>query len=556
MKKIICLILAVTLYSAFSLAQNAPKYEVRAVWLTTIGGLDWPHSYSQSSLSAKKQQQELCDILDSLKKANINTVILQTRIRGTVIYPSSIEPYDGCLSGIPGQSPGYDALRFAIDECHKRGMELHAWVVAIPVGKWNFLGCKNLRKRYGRMIRNIEDEGYMNPEDPATAEHIADVCAEITRNYDIDGIHLDYIRYPETWKIRVSLDKGRDYITRIVSKVHDAVKAIKPWVKMSCSPIGKHDDLSRYWSHGWNAKTTVCQDAQSWLRNGLMDALFPMMYFQGEQFFPFAIDWKEQSYGKIIAPGLGIYFLDKTQKDWSLDIISREMYVLRQYNMGHAYFRSKFFTDNTKGVFSFACNEFDRYPSLVPAMKWTSKVLPQAPTTMNIKHYTDRDVLSWNGARDFSGTSVYDSKVIDLFYNVYASESYPVDIDNVSNLIAVRTPSTNIIVPASSGQSLNYAITAIDRYGNESSPLMSAKAIGGMSVSTLANDGRRLRIPAKPVTLDADFIIIKSMAGNIVATMPYSTALDIHSIPEGVYTIHSLNRKGRTHRLGLFIIKR
>lgn len=77
----------------------APKHEVRAVWLTTIGGIDWPHSYSQSPYSAKKQQQELCQILDRLQQAKINTVLIQTRIRGTMIYPSDYEPWDGCLSG-------------------------------------------------------------------------------------------------------------------------------------------------------------------------------------------------------------------------------------------------------------------------------------------------------------------------------------------------------------------------------------------------------------------------------------------------------------------------
>ena len=121
-----------------------------------------------------------------------------------MIYPSRYEPWDGCLSGFPGKSPGYDALEFAIDECHKRGMELHAWVVTIPVGKWNSLGCKRLRQKFPGLIRNITDEGYMNPEMPETAEYLATLCKEITEKYDIDGINLDYIRYPETWKIKVS----------------------------------------------------------------------------------------------------------------------------------------------------------------------------------------------------------------------------------------------------------------------------------------------------------------------------------------------------------------
>lgn len=264
--------------------ESSPKYEMRAVWVTTIGGLDWPHSYAQSSRSIEKQQKELRRLLDDYQKVGINTVLLQTRIRGTVIYPSAMEPWDGCLSGFPGKSPGYDALKFAVDECHRRGMELHAWMVTIPVGRWEKLGCQSLRKRYPGLIRRIGTDGYMNPENAKTATYLADMCEEIVRNYDVDGVHLDYIRYPETWKLRVSGDQGRHNITTIVRAIHDRVKALKPWVKMSCSPIGKFDDLSRYWSHGWNAYSKVCQDAQGWLREGLMDALFPMMYFRENQF--------------------------------------------------------------------------------------------------------------------------------------------------------------------------------------------------------------------------------------------------------------------------------
>lgn len=109
--------------SAFS-RTTYPKHEERAVWLTTIGGLDWPSRYAQSPSSIERQQKELTDMLDRLRQANINTVMLQTRVRATTIFPSTaetgMEPWDGCLSGRPGVSPGYDALAFAIDECHRR----------------------------------------------------------------------------------------------------------------------------------------------------------------------------------------------------------------------------------------------------------------------------------------------------------------------------------------------------------------------------------------------------------------------------------------------------
>lgn len=513
---------------------DSPKHEVRAVWLTTIGGLDWPHHYEQSAHSAEIQQQELCSLLGQYQKAGINTVLIQTRVRGTVIYPSKYEPYDGCLSGFPGKSPGYDALKFAIDECHKRGMELQAWVVTLPVGKWDKLGCLRLRQRFPGLIRKIDADGYMNPEDPTTARYLADICKEITQNYDIDGIHLDYIRYPETWKMKVSKEQGRSNITRIVKAIHDSVKAIKPWVKMSCSPIGKFNDLSRYWSHGWNAYDKVCQDAQGWLKDGLMDELFPMMYFRNELFFPFAIDWAEQSYGKIVAPGLGVYFLDPKEGKWQLEDITREMYLLRKYHLGHTYFRGKFFTDDIQGIYRFA-QTFDGSPALVPAMTWESKALPAAPTHMQLTDNT----LSWQGTTPY--------------YNIYSSRTWPVDINDARNLVAVRLNTTTVSVPTAGRY---FAVTAIDRYGNESLPQQSHAKQSPTVFGLLPCCGGRLSLPAKSKVLDAQWLVIDNLMGQQMMVLPYkSRQADVRNLPPGYYQLRSLGNKGVSHRLGYFKVK-
>ena len=542
--------LILILFFQQSQAQDYPKREVRAVWITTIGGLDWPHSYSQSEFSAKKQQQEFCTILDRLKAANVNTVLLQTRIRGTVIYPSAYEPWDGCLSGKPGQSPGYDALKFAIDECHRRGMELHAWVVTIPIGKWNKLGAVTLRKKHPELCRKVNDEGYMAPEKEATASYIANICKEIADNYDIDGIHLDYIRYPETYPLKGSSDYRRGNITRIVKSVYDKVKPTKPWIKMSCSPIGKYSDLTRYWSHGWNAYETVCQDAQGWLRDGLMDQLYPMMYFQGEQFFPFAIDWKERSYGRTVVPGLGIYFMSEKEKNWDSDIIEREMYVLRTFDLGHAYFRSKFFTDNTKGIYDFAADEFDRYPALTPAMTWASNTQPSAPESFNVTNTDTAVIISWKNDPAHSGQTY-------LTYNIYGSQEYPVNTDDARNIIATRVSENRISIGNKSNRSLNYAITAMDRYGNESKPTQTSPLVETVHINLLKNNGDYVCIPPKSSILDADYVVITDIIGKITKVSPYNgTKIDIQSIQDGVYYISSLNVKGVSHRLGMFIKKK
>lgn len=552
--------LAVASYGQSFYAVNPnPKYEVRAVWLTTIGGIDWPHSYAQSERSAEKQKEELRAILDRLQKANINTVLLQTRIRATTIYPSQYEPWDGCLSGFPGKSPGYDALQFAIDECHKRGMEVHAWVVTIPVGKWNSYGCRQLRKRFPRLIKRIDQDGYMDPEATQTGCYLAEMCREIVQRYDVDGIHLDYIRYPETWKFRISKDQARGNITRIVEKIHQAVKKEKPWVKMSCSPIGKFDDLSRYWSHGWNAYTKVAQDAQAWLKDGLMDELFPMMYFRGDQFFPFAIDWKEHSYGKIIAPGLGIYFLDPKEGKWNISDITSELYHLRNIGEGHAFFRNKFLLDNHQGVYDFVTAHFNRYPALVPPMTWESNKRPQQPVTLCIEENEGTTTLRWDNSLQYEdGTAI---KTPSIYNNVYASKEYPVDVHDARNLILTRTTRRQLTTRTGNTPTY-YAVTTTDGFGNESW----AKQLNQTAVvktttrygkaCRLTTTGESIILPSSIHETDCQYIIVKNMQEQAVyITKPQNREINIKKIKDGIYTLNCVNYKNIEHTLGTFIKK-
>lgn len=552
--------LAVASYGQSFYAVNPnPKYEVRAVWLTTIGGIDWPHSYAQSERSAEKQKEELRAILDRLQKANINTVLLQTRIRATTIYPSQYEPWDGCLSGFPGKSPGYDALQFAIDECHKRGMEVHAWVVTIPVGKWNSYGCRQLRKRFPRLIKRIDQDGYMDPEATQTGCYLAEMCREIVQRYDVDGIHLDYIRYPETWKFRIGKDQARGNITRIVEKIHQAVKKEKPWVKMSCSPIGKFDDLSRYWSHGWNAYTKVAQDAQAWLKDGLMDELFPMMYFRGDQFFPFAIDWKEHSYGKIIAPGLGIYFLDPKEGKWNISDITSELYHLRNIGEGHAFFRNKFLLDNHQGVYDFVTAHFNRYPALVPPMTWESNKRPQQPVTLCIEENEGTTTLRWDNSLQYEdGTAI---KTPSIYNNVYASNEYPVDVHDARNLILTRTTRRQLTTRTGNTPTY-YAVTTTDGFGNESR----AKQLNQTAVvktttrygkaCRLTTTGESIILPSSIHETDCQYIIVKNMQEQAVyITKPQNLEINIKKIKDGIYTLNCVNYRNIEHTLGTFIKK-
>ena len=464
------------------LRPSVPKREVRAVWLTTLNGLDWPRTKATSFITRQRQQEELCQILDRLKAANINTVLLQTRVRGSVIYPSNIEPWDVALTGQYGGDPGYDVLQFAIDETHRRGMELHAWIVTIPCFKQAVakqMGKQSVLKPPPELCRRHADMYYLDPGLPGTADYLQRICHEIVSRYDVDGIHFDYIRYPEnassfndaaTYK-RYGKGKNkatwrRDNITAIVRRIYEDTKALKPWVRVSSSPVGKYADLSRYSSRGWNARDAVHQDAEGWLRDGIHDILFPMMYFDGNHFYPFAADWQEQSSGRLVVPGLGIYFLHPSEKNWPLSAIQRQL--ARSEGLGgQCYFRSKFLTDNVKGLYDYLATDFYAFPALPPACTWLDDEAPAAPVTPVITVIDDRtEELSWAEDDEQEGAGAE-----RLRYNVYASRQWPVDVSCAENLMATLLPEPRFRYDRVAALPFYFAVTAIDRVGNESEAL-------------------------------------------------------------------------------------
>ena len=538
------------------LTKRIPKWETRAVWLTTLASLDWPKNYARSEESIKLQKQELIDILDKYQKANINTVLLQARVRAATIYPSDIEPWDQCITGVEGRAPGYgyDPLGFAVEECHKRGMEIHAWIATIPVGAKNSLGCRTLMKK-GFRIRNFSTGSYLDPADPGVAPYLASICGEIVRKYDVDGINLDYIRYPDGWpgpsyRDGDTPDQRRSNITAIVRAIHDEVKAIKPWVKMSCSPIGKHADLSRYSSKNFNAHDRVSQEAQEWMRLGLMDQLYPMQYFRGDNYYPFVADWVENAYKREIVTGLGTYFLDPREGNWTLGDLTRQMYVSRDLGVGHAHFRSYFLTANKQGVYDFE-KQFNATLSLPHKMQGVASTaaMPYAVNSSLVERREDKSViLRW--------------KAVTPYYNIYASYTYPVDTEDARNLLYARYTGQTLQLK-NVNPNLYFAVRGMDRYGLETPALqenMKSSTLSKSPATLLANDGNTLTLPAAAKLTDADRYVILSLQGVILrivnAKSVRNNQLYIGSLSDGMYSLKVYNHKKKSFTLGAFMVKR
>ena len=534
-------------------AMPAPEREVRAVWLTTLMGLDWPRTKANSDERRQRQKDELLRTLDALQQAGINTVMLQTRVRSTTIYPSALEPWDECLSGTYGRSPGYDAMAFAIEACHVRGMQVHAWVVAFPicsVAQARQQGRSALPAKHPELCRRSGDKWMMDPGVPATADYLATLCTEIVSRYDVDGIHLDYIRYPEKgipWDDRATYRRygqGKSLaawrtanVDRVVETVSRAVKSVRPWLVMSCSPVGKYADLPRQSSYGWNARDAVNQDAQKWLARGWMDWLLPMMYFDGQHFYPFAADWQENAHGRVVAPGLGIYCLSPREKDWDLTTITRQLNVVRTLGMGGvAYYRSRFLTDNTKGLLDYLQNAFQRTPVLPPPMTWADSI---APATPQVKVHLEGPTLHFRWAPVQDDTPVT--------YTIYRlptdSTAQP---ERVAHGLRQTTYSLTPALPRD--RHARYAVCATDAYGNESAVVegVNSQRLGGeqqAAATVVVTD--TLTLPDG--LSDGLWLQITDAAGREVCRLPRAQNVVVSALAPGSYRLNIIGRKGAAH---------
>lgn len=478
-------ILLLSLISISTMAQ--PKHEVRAAWLTTVYGLDWPQTRANTPAGIQQQKKELVEILDQLKAANFNTILFQTRARSDVFYPSSIEPFSNMLTGKVGKHPGYDPLAFAIEECHKRGMECHAWMVTIPLGTRKHIAAQGkhaITQKRKEICVSYRGEYYLNPGHPDTKNYLMSLVREVVKKYDIDGVHFDYLRYPEHAKQfpdkaqyrkhgkgRSLAQWRRDNITEIVRHIYKEVKAIKPWIKVSSSPVGKYDDTTRYPSQGWNALHVVHQDVQGWLAEGIQDQIYPMMYFKENAFYPFALDWKEQSNGRHIIPGLGIYFLKERKEEWSTEEIVRQIAHTRTYDLaGQGHYRAKYLMQNVQQIYDLLKENTYKYPALQPPMTWGDSIPPTVPTVLRIEvKGNGYKMLSWQPATDNDCHN-------RPSYVIYASDTYPVDTDNPKNIIAQGIKETSFLYTTIfPWEDKHYfAVTAVDRYGNESEAIQAS----------------------------------------------------------------------------------
>ena len=455
-----------------------PKLEIRAVWLTTNYGLDWPSKPFQNERDIEQQKKELAQILDRLQETRINLVFLQTRIRGDVIYPSQIEPRSEFIKSIYATAD-YDPLQYAIEACRQRGIECHAWFVVYPLGtetknkrlSWTFamLNRKHLVKTFKKKL-------YLDPGNPETNTYILSLIKEIVTNYDIDGIHLDYIRYPEnsarfpdndTYQFygygKDRDDWRRENINHLVYAIYDTVKSLKPWVQVSSSVVGMYKEIQGENQQHWTAYYSVFQDPVDWLAKEKHDFIVPMTYYSGVLFYPFVRDWVSRSNNRYVVPGLGAFQMDQNESRWDASVLYDQVNFSREAKtQGNAFFRTAHLLNNSTGFAKELRSRFYATPALLPPLTWLNDMAPDAPASLSAYGIGSFLHLKWDKAPDKDNQPV--------FYNLYRSETFPVDTQQAENLIAVRLEDNFYQLPVDNRieSGYYYVVTGFDRYHNES----------------------------------------------------------------------------------------
>jgi len=456
------------------------KKEIRGVWLTTVYGLDWPHQPATNSLTREKQQRDLIDVLDRLQDANFNTVFLQVRLRGDVIWRSDIEPASKIFSGKYGLMPGYDPLTFVIEECHKRGMECHAWFVTFPLGTDKNVkeqGKRSVVKRHPKLCKRHNGESYLDPGVPETSDYILSLVKEIVKGYDIDGIHFDYIRYPEQAKSfpdkvlyrksgkKLSLSEWRRAnINKMMSCIYDWVKSVKPWVQVSSAPLGKYNRIERVPNAGWTAYESVYQDPVLWMKQDKQDMIVPMMYYLHENFFPFMDNWVNNSNGRLVVPGLGAYRMLESEADWLLNDITDQIDYSRYYGgAGCAFFRCSNVLNNIKGLYDELKNNYYKYPAQLPELTWLDQTIPHSPENVKVERIGTDLKIQWQ-------KPVSENK--ELTYTIYYSLTDSIQIDNAKHILMTGIRDTAVYLPVDTTmeQGFLFSVSSSTRFHIESKP--------------------------------------------------------------------------------------
>jgi uncharacterized lipoprotein YddW (UPF0748 family) len=408
----------------------APR-EFRAAWVATVANIDWP---SRKDLTPEQQRAEVLALLNQAQALHLNAVVLQVRPSTDAIYPSSLEPWTEFLTGESGRAPqpAWDPLQYWVEQAHRRGIELHAWFNpyrARSAAATGELAASHIARTRPALVKAYGPPGqlWMDPGEPASAEHSLAVLADVLRRYDIDGVHIDdyfypypvrennqpnapeiefpdepaYARYRSGGGRLERADWRRAQVDNFVQRLFETTRAIKPQVRVGISPFGiGRPDRRPPGISGFSQFDKLYADVERWFEAGWLDYLAPQLYWpieQRAQAFGVLLDYwlGANRSGRHVWPGLYTSRLGRAEpvpganmnpREWPPAEILNQLSLMRDRrpapSLGHIHFSMVALQQNRQGIADRLRTGPYVQAALVPATPWLAARAPAMPRVL------------------------------------------------------------------------------------------------------------------------------------------------------------------------------
>lgn len=468
--------------------QRYPKREFRATWIQAVNG-------QFKGMPTEKMKATLIGQLNSLQGAGINAIIFQVRPEADALYASKIEPWSRYLTGVQGRAPQpyWDPMEFMIDECHKRGMEFHAWInpYRVKTSLANQLAPQHIYNRHPEWFLTYGNQLFFDPALPQSRDYICQVVSDIVSRYDVDAIHMDDYFYPYPTKGVEFPDSAsfarygrgfdnigdwrRSNVNLLIRKIHETIRGLKPWVKFGVSPFGIYRNQS---SDPLGSRTRGLQnyddlyaDVLLWAREGWIDYNIPQIYWQiGHPVADYAelVDWwAKHSEGRPLFIGQSVTntVQNADPKNPNMNQLPAKMALQRSYQTigGSCQWYAGAVVENVGRYREALVAEYHKYPALPPVFDFMDDKAPGKVRKMKPVWTEDGYILFWTAPK------YKDEMDRPVRYVVYRfADKEDVDIDDPSHIVAItRQPWYKL--PYEDGKTkYRYVVTALDRLHNES----------------------------------------------------------------------------------------
>lgn len=491
-KSLLCvfflLLMAGGVFAQVQTGSAYPKREFRAAWIQSVNG-------QFRGMPTEKLKQNLIGQLNSLQKAGINAIIFQVRPEADALYASRLEPWSRFLTGVQGKAPEpyWDPMQFMIDECHKRGMEFHAWInpYRTKTTLKSELAPNHVYNIHPEWFVTYGDQLYFDPALPESRRHICMVVSDIVSRYDVDAIHMDDYFYPYPIKGKDFPDdasfarfgggfsnKGdwrRSNVNVLIKKLHETIREIKPWVKFGVSPFGIYRNES---SDPLGSKTKGLQnyddlyaDVLLWAREGWIDYNIPQIYWHighpVADYETLVKWWARNTENRPLFIGQSVMntVQNADPKNPSINQLPRKMALQRAYQTigGSCQWPANAVVENAGKYRDALIAEYHKYPALPPVFDFMDNEAPAKVRRMKSVWTEDGYILFWTAPKYKEEMNRAVQYVVYRF-----NDKEKVNIDDPSHIVAI-TRDNFYKLPYEDGKTkYRYVVTALDRLHNES----------------------------------------------------------------------------------------